>query len=185
MIAIDRLLGRLRRRIQLLVQRARVNAINSGAELQLVQIKVGRDEVLHDVDHVEPYGFTSRAQVGSEAVLASLGGSRTHAVVLLVGDRRYRLTGLAAGEVALHDDQDQEIILRRDKIEINAPFGYVITGDGVLDGTVQITGAVQMDSTLNVDDDATGPDFISSGKSGATHTHSGVQPGVGTSGSPV
>ncbi len=171
MDGLGRIFRALRRRVQLLINRAIVNAVNSDGNIQLVQVSTGKKETLHDIEHHEPYGFTSRALVGAEALVASLGGSRSHSLIFLVGDRRHRLTALAEGEVALYDDQGQQIILKRDGIEINAPLGYTVNGDGVFNGASQFVGAVQMDSTLNVDGNATSLDFISNGKSGANHNH--------------
>lgn len=179
MRALTRLLMPLRRRIQLLINRAVINAVKSGEGFQLVQVSTGKNETLHDLKHHEPYGFTSKPLSGAQALAASLGGSRSHSLVFMVSDRRYRLTGLEDGEVALYDNQEppQVIVLKQNGIEIEAPNGYTVNGDGVLNGAVQITGAVQMDSTLDVADVANSPDFISDGKSGATHVHGGVSSG--------
>jgi phage gp45-like len=48
------------------------------------------------------------------------GGLRSHGVVLAVEDRRYRLTGLEDGEVALFDDLGNIIKLGRERIEMTA-----------------------------------------------------------------
>lgn len=66
------------------------------------------------VEHLEPYGFTSRANSGAEAVVLFPDGDRSHAVVVTVSDRRYRLKGLQTGEVAVYDDQGQSVTLTRE-----------------------------------------------------------------------
>jgi phage gp45-like len=82
------------------------------------------------VEHVHPYGFTSvpqkptgtgRLRQAAEAVFSFLGGNRSHGIAMLVGDRRYRLYKLDGGEVALHDDQGQQVHLKRDGIWASVP----------------------------------------------------------------
>ena len=73
-------------------------------------------EILEKVERFQEYGFTSVPKNGAEAVLVAVGGSREHGLVVAIDDRRYRLKGLAAGEVALYDDQGQKVHLKRDGI---------------------------------------------------------------------
>ncbi|HAX1879240.1 TPA: phage baseplate assembly protein, partial [Escherichia coli] len=65
------------------------------------------------------YGFTSAAQDGAEGVALFPAGDRSHGVVVVVADRRYRLKGLKRGEVALYDDQGQSVVLTRSGIVVN------------------------------------------------------------------
>ncbi|MFV2291099.1 baseplate assembly protein, partial [Escherichia coli] len=46
-------------------------------------------------------------------------GDRSHGVVVVVADRRYRLKGLRRGEVALYDDQGQSVVLTRSGLVVN------------------------------------------------------------------
>ncbi|OLY66106.1 baseplate assembly protein, partial [Citrobacter braakii] len=78
------------------------------------------------IEHLEPYGFTSRAQAGAEAVVLFPDGDRSHAVAITVSDRRYRMKGLKTGEVALYDDQGQSVTLTRAGIVVDGG-GKVIT----------------------------------------------------------
>src|SRR5208282_5111679 len=61
------------------------------------------------VEHVHDFGFTNvpmpfveGAIHAAEAFALSLNGNRSHNIIFKCGDRRYRLFGLANGEVALH-----------------------------------------------------------------------------------
>ena len=57
------------------------------------------------------------------------GGMREHGIIITVDDRRYRLTSLAQGEVAMYDDLGQKIELKRDKIIVTAPKVVVVSVD--------------------------------------------------------
>jgi len=57
-----------------------------------------------------------------------------HEIAIVVADRRYRLVGLMAGEVALHDDQGQTIIIKRDHIRLTALKVVIDSADVQLGG---------------------------------------------------
>lgn len=108
--------------LKLMVARAVVRLVDDAAGLQSQQLSVLADELAEDAEVFAAYGLTSHPRPGAEAVLVYPGGQRGHALVIAVGDRRYRLTGLAEGEVALHDDQGQSVQLRRAGIRLVSPF---------------------------------------------------------------
>lgn len=110
--------------VQNIVARAVVTALNSAKKCQALGLSLIAGEQKEDVEHLEPYGFTSAAQDGAEAVALFPSGDRSHGVVLVVADRRYRLKGLARGEVAVYDDQGQSVTLTR--------AGIVVDGGGKL-----------------------------------------------------
>lgn len=124
---VSKLTQPLKRRVQLMIGRAVLQAVDDGAKCQTVQLIGLPGEVLDGVEHIQPYGLTAHAHPGAEAVLLAVGGNRDHGVAVVVGDRRYRLTGLAAGEVALHDDQGQVIKLARSGIEITTTQAAGVT----------------------------------------------------------
>lgn len=120
--AIDKLTAPLRRRVMLMIGRAVLQAVNDDTSCQTVQITALKGEVLDNVERPTQYGFASHPHPGADVVLLAVGGNRDHGLAICVGDRRYRLTGLQAGEVALHDDQGQVIKLARTGIEVTTPF---------------------------------------------------------------
>lgn len=71
-----------------------------------------------------PYGFRSHAKSGAEAILCRL-GAVGELIALVVFDRRYRIT-LAEGEVAIFDDQNQCVHLKRAGIEITDKNGQTV-----------------------------------------------------------
>jgi phage baseplate assembly protein V len=106
-------------RIQMLVGRAVLAAVKEDAQMREVQVELLADETQDAVEHFEPYGFTSRAKAGAEAVMLSVGGLRGHGLVICIADRRYRLQVLEEGEAAFHDDQGQVVHLKRDGIVVH------------------------------------------------------------------
>lgn len=102
-----------------LIGRAVVQSINSVSKCQTVDVSLIAGDEKTGIEHLEPYGFTSRAKSGSESVVLFPGGDRSHAVAIVVADRRYRLSGLQEGEVALSDDIGQSVVLTRAGIVVN------------------------------------------------------------------
>lgn len=109
-------------KIALLVSRAVVSR-TTARQCQELQVKLHEDEVEDDVEHFEPYGFTSRPRAGAEAITVSVGGDRSHLVAIVVGDRRYRITTLAEGEVAIHNDANASVVLRNTGDIVVTPGG--------------------------------------------------------------
>lgn len=94
-----------------LVTRGVISRVNSGNRVQLVTAKLNADED-NEAEHIEPYGFTSNPPEGAECVVLNVGAERGHPVVIVAGDRRHRVTGLASGEVAIHADTGATITLK-------------------------------------------------------------------------
>lgn len=147
-----RLLAPLARRIRLTAARSVVSLINDALKLQGVQVKLLADEVRDQVERFQNYGLTSVPHAGAEGIYLSLNGSRDHGVVICVDDRRYRLTGLADGEVALYDDIGQRVHLKRNGIAIDSPQNIILRTDGVLrlDGDhVEIHGRTSVQTDIH------------------------------------
>lgn len=114
--AFRRLAAPLARRLALMASRAVVTLINDGARMQGLQIRLLADETMDGVERFQNYGFTAHPHPGAEGIALSVGGHRSHAVVIAVDDRRYRLKALAQGEVALYTDEGDTFILRRGRV---------------------------------------------------------------------
>lgn len=117
-------------RIMDFVARGTLALVDAGRKLQTLQLRLTADEVKGSVEHFEPYGYTSNPLPGAEAIVGFVGGDRSHAVALVVTDRRYRPVGLASGEVCVFTHEGDEIRLRHGrvisvtagaKLEVNAP----------------------------------------------------------------
>lgn len=99
-----------------LIARAVLVGLNSRNKCQLADVELIAGEKKSEIEHIEPYGFTSAALDEAEAVVLFPSGDRSHGVVIAVADRRYRLQGLKRGEVAIYTDEGDSIVLKRGKL---------------------------------------------------------------------
>lgn len=119
-MTLEKQIAPLMRRIRLALGRGVLRLVNDAGGLQVVQLSLMENEVRSNIERFQEYGFTSVPLAGAEALAAFLGGNRDHGIVIAVDDRRYRLKGLAGGEVAIYTDEGDSIILKRgNKIEMN------------------------------------------------------------------
>lgn len=117
----QRMLAPMARRFQNFLARGTVARVDATKRMQALQVNLLADETLDGIEHFEPYGLTSHPHPGAEVLALSVDGDRSHTVVIVAADRRYRIEQLEAGEVALHDDGSSSIVLRRGGIiEISA-----------------------------------------------------------------
>ncbi len=119
-------------RLQMMTSRVVIRLVNDALAWQAVQLDALAGETHDGVERVQEYGFTSHPIPGAEGVMVCPGGLRSHGLVIVVGDRRYRLKGLEQGEVALHDDQDQVVKLARAGIQIITPLKVEVTAPEVI-----------------------------------------------------
>lgn len=118
-------------RLQLMI--AQGMTVQIGADQ--VQVRVLDEEVLNNIDRVEPYGFSYRPKANSRAYLFFPSGDRAYGVALVIGDKRYQMD-LAEGEVALHDDEGNHVHLKRGGV-IEAKASTKVIADTPLFETTQ------------------------------------------------
>lgn len=177
MRGIERLLRPLRRGLASVVARGVVMLVNDAAKMQALQVRVMADEVLDDVEHWQPYGFSAHPLGGAEALVLAVGGHRAHSVVVSCGDRRYRLTGMEGGEVAIYTDEKDKIHLKRGRvIEVETHTLNIKAADSVNFDTPTITQTGQIVAQQDV---------VAANVSLIQHLHDDVQPGEGQSGAPI
>lgn len=105
----------LSRRVAMTTTRGRMALVDDKKKLQQVQVELLADETKDGVERFQQYGFTSVPLEGAEVLCVFLGGGRDHGVVLSIDDRRYRLTDLKAGDVAIYNDTGAKIVIGRDR----------------------------------------------------------------------
>lgn len=127
---LEKMLSPLYRKLRMLATRGVVQLVDPSTLLQELQIAALGQEVLDNIEHWEPYGFTSNPHPGAEALLLSLGGDRDHTVAVNVADRRFRLTGLASGEVALATDEGDVMHFRRGNQILIDTMGTLVANAG-------------------------------------------------------
>lgn len=136
------------------------------------------DDIPPDVDRVEPYGFSYRPpRKGFQAYMVFPAGDRSHGLCLVIGDKRYQMD-LQEGEVALHDDEGNHVLLKRGgvieakaaaKVIADTPR-FETTGDAYIGGKLHALGGLEITGTAT----ANGKNI------GDTHTH--AETGVNTLG---
>ena len=147
-------------RIRMAIGRAIVTLVDDGKPAQSVQLELLAGERQDGVERLTEYGFTSHPHPEAEAVIACPAGLRSHAIALVVADRRYRLTGLEAGEVALHDDLGNTVLLGRDglsvigttRVDVAAPQVLVTADSATIESDDVSLGATGGEKVARVGD---------------------------------
>lgn len=150
---------------------------DSMRKLQSIQLRLLAGEVKDQVEHLEPYGFTAAPLAGAEALAGFMDGDRSHGVVIVISDRRFRLQGLQPGEVALYTDEGDRIHFKRGRvIDVETTTLNIKASESVNFDTPLITSTGRIE---------TQGDQVAAGVSQVTHPHSNVQFGSSQSGPPV
>ena len=173
------------------IVRSTVTGAKPELELRELQTLYNSTSVQDDMEHLEPYGFTSEPFTDgqTDAVNLYFDDERNHGVVVNVADRRYRIKDMQQGEVAVYDDKGRHIYIKRDCIEIdgvNSPINVKTSGTvNVTAPTVNITGNVNIKGnvvitgTLNTSSTIASQGSISSGSINlSTHVHTGDSGGT-------
>lgn len=103
-------------RVMLTVARGVVSLVGDTTKIQTLQLALLKREIREGVERFQNYGFTAKPHVGAEGVVVFVGGNRDHGLCIAVDDRRYRLKGLADGEVAIYTDEGDKIHLKRGNV---------------------------------------------------------------------
>lgn len=160
-----------------MLARGTVVLANAGKKMQSLQIRLTAGELKDGVEHFEPYGYTSSPKEGAEVLTAFLGGDRSHAVVLVASDRRYRVKEVTPGEVVIYTDEGDKIHFKRGRIvDIETQTLNIKAGTAVNFDTPLITQSGKIVSQ---------GDQIAGGVSQINHPHSGVMKGTAQSGPAV
>ncbi|HBP8874070.1 TPA: phage baseplate assembly protein [Escherichia coli] len=164
-----------------IIARAVLTSLDTAKKCQAAGLKLIAGEQKENLEYLEPYGLTSAAKNGAEAVVLFPGGDRSHGVVIMVADRRYRLKGLKAGEVALYDDQGQSVTLTRAGIVVNGA-GKAIT----LTNAPKARFEMDIEATGQIKDmcDSSGKTMSAMRATYNTHTHPENGDGGGTTSKP-
>ncbi|MBG3877496.1 phage baseplate assembly protein V [Desulfovibrio oxamicus] len=110
-----RMTSRITRALHGMVARATVRRVDDGPKMQELQVGLLADELADGVERFQNYGFTAHPMPGAEGIAVFVGADRAHGVVIAVDDRRFRLTSLEPGEVAIYTDEGDTIHLMRDR----------------------------------------------------------------------
>ena len=179
--------------------RGTVRVSHGSDKMRSLQVEMTGNEIRDKLEHFEPYGFSSEpyADGGTDALLGFFDDTRAHGAVIAVADRRYRITSMKTGEVAIFDDLGRQVYLKRDgilvegadspvtvhtsaSVTIDAPT-TTITGELIVQG--HITGKAGL-AVSGGEGAAVAGDVTADGISLKTHVHGGVQSGGSTTSTP-
>lgn len=157
------------RRLQLMSASGSVQLLDRENGKHHAQVKGLDDEVLTNVSHVTPYGFSHSPRAGAQAHMMFPGGDRSFGIALVVGDKNFNMT-LQGGEVALHDDAGNYVLIKTGgiievksstKVIADTPL-FECTHNCKIGGDLEVVGGIK-----------------SKGKNvGGDHSHTGGGAGV-------
>lgn len=164
-VLVNQLLNPIKRRLQLMVDRAVLRLINDEAKRQRLQIQTLAGETASDVERWQNYGHTSVPPEGSEAITLALNGNRSKLVVICAEDKAVRLKGLKDGDSALYHLEGHYLKLTKDGVaelmgdELNIVVKRVnITAEESVDITTPsttISGDVEIGGNTTIKGNAT------------------------------
>lgn len=102
----------MRSRIRGMVRRCLLRSVDSSGSGQTVDVLSFSDREHLGVEHSEPYGFTSNPPSGSEGIALAVAGDSANTVVINLGSRSVRLSGLESGEVAMYHQDGASVVMR-------------------------------------------------------------------------
>ncbi|AKL43301.1 TPA: phage baseplate assembly protein V [Serratia marcescens] len=187
----SRLTAPIMRRLRLMLGRAVVNIVNDGLKAQNLQITMMGDDVPDDVERLQNYGQISVPLAGAEAIIVCIGAQSDHSIALVVEDRRYRPTGLPAGDTGIYHYEGHRLRLTKDgrailtckTLEIYAEEGTTVdTPKTTFTGEVEIQKNLAVQGGVNSQGNLTAPNAILGGKDTLKHTHEEHGDGGGTTG---
>jgi phage baseplate assembly protein V len=119
-------------RVYLSLARAVVVKTNDKPRMQELELDVLAAEHHKQSERYQNYGRSSvphpENKLGiAEAVAGYVQGNRSHVVVVVCDDRRFRIAGLQEGESIDFDDQGHQIHITRDGIIVSAPHDKTVT----------------------------------------------------------
>ena len=125
------------------IERGTITASKNDDQLRELQVQLQDNYVQDELEHLEPYGFSSEPHCDKEtdAMVAFLGNQRGHGIVLSVTDRRSRITQMKSGEVCIYDDKKRHVYLKQDGIEIDGADSPI---------TVKTTNSVTINAAANI-----------------------------------
>ena len=98
-------------RIEMMLAKAIIKAVNDEGDIQLVKISVLAGETQDGIERLQNYGFASVPPNGSEAFVAYLNGNRDHGVVLVCDNGEHRPRNLNDGEAVFYSKHGQTFLL--------------------------------------------------------------------------
>jgi phage gp45-like len=103
---LQRFIQPLKDRVMSIAARGWVRLVYRDYPMQALQVEVLKDELNDQIEHFQPYGFTSVPLEFMDARVHYLAGDRSAGIVSVVADRTYRPRKLEEGDVAIYHSSD-------------------------------------------------------------------------------
>mgnify|MGYP001285177964 CR=1 FL=1 len=150
---VEKLLAPIRRKIIGMVSRAIVTGVVEDLQRQNIQVQIHSDESADNIERFQNYGMSSVPPVGSESILAALGGDLGNLIALAVEDKKVRPKG-ESGDVFLYHLEGHKIRLTKDgKLVVTATDVIfeaansftIISPETLIQGPLHVTGGISTD----------------------------------------
>lgn len=144
------LLNNLMRKIRRLAGRALITRVKYVNGIRYFQVQQEGGQPLDNIEHLEPFGFTSHPLPNAEGLVLAFNGNGSHSVAILAGDQRYRLI-IEEGEAAIYNYQGDKVHIKKDRsisveaatrVELVTPHTHM-TGKLTVAETIESIGQIK------------------------------------------
>lgn len=111
-------LRQLARQIRLMWNRTPIRRVSYSGKIRYLQLQTEGGQPLNNIEHLEPYGFTSHPFADAEGITLAFNGDTSHTVTMLVADQRYRLV-VNEGDVAIYTHHGDKVHIKHEEREID------------------------------------------------------------------
>ncbi|WP_400258123.1 phage baseplate assembly protein domain-containing protein [Serratia nevei] len=140
----DGMLRQLGRRVAMMIGLGKITGYGDAGGIQKLQYQTPL-EVRGDTPRMAEFGFSSGLPVGTDVVLAYLGGDRSSAVIVASNNQQYRQSGLKSGETLIYNQWGMFVKLTENGIEIEAK-GKPVTVTNATTVTVTATEKIRLET---------------------------------------
>ncbi|HGM7400356.1 MULTISPECIES: phage baseplate assembly protein V [Serratia] len=140
----DGMLRQLGRRVAMMIGLGKITGYGDAGGIQKLQYQTPL-EVRGDTPRMAEFGFSSGLPVGTDVVLAYLGGDRSSAVIVASNNQQYRQSGLKSGETLIYNQWGMFIKLTENGIEVEAK-GKPVTVANATTVTVTATEKIRLET---------------------------------------
>lgn len=140
------ILRQLGRRVSMMLGIGRITAHSDAGGIQKLQYQTPL-EVRGETPRMAEFGFSSGLPVGTDVVIAYLGGDRSSAVIVASNNQQYRQSGLKPGETVIYNQWGMLIKLTENGIEVEAK-GKPVTVSNATTVTINAAESVLMNTPV-------------------------------------
>lgn len=140
----DGMLRQLGRRVAMMIGLGKITGYGDAGGIQKLQYQT-QMEVRGETPRMAEFGFSSGLPVGTDVVLAYLGGDRSSAVIVASNNQQYRQSGLKSGETLIYNQWGVFVKLTENGIEIEAK-GKPVTVTNATTVTVTATEKIRLET---------------------------------------